>query len=163
MGLNYIHIPKVINNAGGDGFMHDWHCEYSIIVWDFNACADKSECEVLEVAMATLTDTVLTLFSHQWNFKRNKESHRESNITQEPGAPNLPMTPKMPRMFGAKMTSKLMRVRRVTAMAMWRGHQKVLFAKNNCWIALLTWEKILNNKALKSDTEILPVIQSWLL
>lgn len=42
--------------------MHDWHCAYSIIVWNFNACADESECEVLEVAMEQYA--ALMLFSH---------------------------------------------------------------------------------------------------
>lgn len=34
---------------------------------------------------------------------------------------NLPMTPKIPRIFGAKMTSRLMNVSRTKAMAMCRG------------------------------------------
>ena len=51
---------------------------------------------------------------------------------------NLPMMPKMPRMLGAKMTSKLMQVSRQTAIAMWRGQLNVLLGNNICWRALLT-------------------------
>lgn len=52
---------------------------------------------------------------------------------------NLPMTPKIPRIFGAKMTSRLIKVSRMTAMVMCRGQQKVLLGKTICWIALLTY------------------------
>lgn len=52
--------------------------------------------------------------------EEEKKCNKETRITsfKELRAPNPPMIPKMPRMFGAKMTSKLMRVRRVTAIAM---------------------------------------------
>lgn len=162
---NYIHIPKAINNVVGNGFMHGWSCSYSIIVWEFNACGDKSGCEVLEVVMVKLKDTHTLFTPIKLQKKEENECYKETRITsfKELRAPNPPMIPKMPRMFGAKMTSKLMRVRRVTAIAMWRGHQKVLFGKNSCWMALLTWEKTSKGKALKSDTEILPAIWSWIL
>lgn len=48
------------------------------------------------------------------------------------------MTPKMPRMLGAKMTSRLMVVRSRMAMAMCLGHQNVLLGKKSCWMARLT-------------------------
>lgn len=54
------------------------------------------------------------------------------------GADVAPMTPKIPRMFGAKITKRLMNVSRVTAMAMWRGQLKVLLGNIICWIALRT-------------------------
>lgn len=77
-----------------------------------------SDCEVLEVVMVKLKDTVH--FSHTLFTPMNLQKKEEENECYKETriAPNPPMTPKMPRMFGAKMTSKLMRLRRVTAMAM---------------------------------------------
>ncbi len=48
------------------------------------------------------------------------------------------MMPKMPRMFGANITSMLMKVSRIRAMAMWRNQLKDLVGNNICWMARRT-------------------------
>lgn len=45
---------------------------------------------------------------------------------------SVPMIPKIPRMLGAKMTSRLMKVSSTKAMAMWRGQLKVLLGNAIC-------------------------------
>lgn len=51
---------------------------------------------------------------------------------------DLPMMPKMPKMFGAKITNMLMKVSRMRAMAMWRNQLKALVGNSICWMALRT-------------------------
>lgn len=48
------------------------------------------------------------------------------------------MMPKMPRMFGANITSMLIKVSRIRAMAMWRNQLKDFVENNICWMALRT-------------------------
>lgn len=55
-------------------------------------------------------------------YKKNEMDNLES----------VPMIPKIPRMLGAKMTSRLMKVSSTKAMAMWRGQLKVLLGNAIC-------------------------------
>lgn len=49
-----------------------------------------------------------------------------------------PIMPKIPKMLGANITSMLMKLSRMTAMAMWRSQLKALVGNSICWMALRT-------------------------
>lgn len=60
---------------------------------------------------------------------------------------NLPMMPKIPKMLGAKITNKLIRVSRVRAMAMWRSQLKALVGNSICRMALRTCSHGANHRS----------------
>lgn len=68
------------------------------------------------------------------------------------------MMPKMPRMFGANITSMLMMVSRTRAMPTWRSQLKDFLGNAMCWIALRTCEKKrdFSHSSLRSKEEITP-------
>lgn len=55
------------------------------------------------------------------------------------GCCHAPIKPKMPRMEGAKMTKRLMKVSRTTAMVTWRIQLKSFPWNSICWMARRTW------------------------
>lgn len=68
---------------------------------------------------------------------------------------HLPMMPKMPKILGANITSMLIKVSRMTAMAMCRSQWKDLVGNNMCWMALRTCGHIHTDVRTRSHKAVL--------